>query len=418
MNVNYLAKLSFLGLFALSSSLYAQVTIGSHLSAASGALLEIKEKDIEGGNLATSSRGMMMPRVALTSLNDLFPMLTGQEADYAAQKIIHVGLIVYNTNVCAPTPLGLNVWNGSQWQYLGNEQLGPNVRVFYDQDGNAFKAASFGAAGVWMTENLAAKTYASSMGGGAIPLHTSGVDNDLVAYAYPNGSSSNWGAAPLGWNTNQGLIYSWFAAAKGNTSIGIDQQVIGPAVEAFEVEMTGPLGVAPNKYVQGVCPDGWHLPSDREWNQLEQEIYNNAGAYSSSATSNFNPTSWVVDWGGESTRTLYMNVYRGSTSTSGHGTAMKSICPPPGASIETNGTSNSSAKGGFNALLVGGAHGANLLGFGTRGYFWTSSSGSQNITTYVSVYRGVSPTVGTVTRGNTSRAYLWGVRCKKNTDSL
>lgn len=133
MNINYLAKLSFFCLFALGSNLYAQVTIGSHLSAASGALLEIKEKDITGGDLATSTRGLMMPRVALTSLNDLFPMLTGNESDYAAQKIIHIGLIVYNTNVCAPTPLGLNVWNGSQWQYLGNEQLASNVRVFYDQ---------------------------------------------------------------------------------------------------------------------------------------------------------------------------------------------------------------------------------------------------------------------------------------------
>ncbi|MBF0574495.1 fibrobacter succinogenes major paralogous domain-containing protein [Dysgonomonas sp. GY617] len=418
MNINYLAKLSFFCLFALGSNLYAQVTIGSHLSAASGALLEIKEKDITGGDLATSTRGLMMPRVALTSLNDLFPMLTGNESDYAAQKIIHIGLIVYNTNVCAPAPLGLNVWNGSQWQYLGNEQLGSNVRVFYDQDGNAFKAANFGTAGVWMTENLAAKTYASSMGGDAIPLHTGTSDNDLVAYAYPNGTPGNWGALPLNWNTNQGLVYSWFAAAKGNANTAVDQQVIGSAVEAFEVEMIGPLGVAPNKYVQGICPDGWHLPSDREWNQLEQEIYNNASSYSASVTSTFNPTSWVIAWGGEPTRTVYMNVFRGSTSTSGHATAMKSICPPAGSSTETNGTSISSAKGGFNVLLTGGVYGAALLGFGTRGYFWTSSSGSQNATAYVSVYRGVSPTNAGVIRGNTNRAYLWAVRCKKNTDSL
>ncbi|PXV69293.1 uncharacterized protein (TIGR02145 family) [Dysgonomonas alginatilytica] len=414
MNINYLAKLSFLGLFVLSSSLYSQVTIGSHLPAVSGALLEIKEKNIESGNLATSTRGFMMPRVALSSLKDLYPMLSGTEGDYSTLKITHVGLMVYNTNSCGPVPMGLNVWDGSQWQHLGQEQLSPDVEIYIDQDGNSFKARRFGSAGVWMTENLAAKNYASGMGGGAIPLHTSGVDNDLVAYAYPNGTPGNWGAVPLNWSTNQGLIYSWFAAAKGNPSIAIDQQVIGSTVEKFEVEMTGPLGVAPNKYVQGVCPDGWHLPSDREWNQLEQEIYNSAASYSASSTPNFIPTSWVADWGGESTRTVYMNVYRGSSSTSGHGTAMKSICPPVGSSTETNGTSNSSAKGGFNALLLGGAHGASLLNFGTRGYFWTSSSGSQNATTYVSVYRGVSPTSVSVIRGNTNRAYMWAVRCKKN----
>lgn len=269
-----------------------------------------------------------------------------------------------------------------------------------------------------MTENLAAKSYASSMGGGAIPAHTGSTDPNIVAYAYPNGTSGNWSTAPLTWNAHQGLIYSWFAAAKGNTSTDVDQQVIGSTVEAFEVEMIGPLGVVPNKYVQGICPDGWHLPSDREWNQLEQEIYNNAASYSASSTSTFNPSSWVIAWGGEPTRTVYMNVYRGSTSSSGHGTAMKSICPPSGSSNETNGTSSSSAKGGFNVMVLGYINGSSIVNYGIAGYFWTSSSGSQNANANVSVYRNVGRANVGMGRGNTNRGNLWSVRCKKNTDSL
>ncbi|WP_165043457.1 FISUMP domain-containing protein [Dysgonomonas sp. ZJ709] len=411
----YLTKLIFISLLALTSGLYAQVTIGSNIPPASGALLELKDKNAESGNLATSTKGLLMPRVSLTSLTNLYPMLTGSESDYATQKIAHVGLMVYNTNVCAPTPTGMNVWDGSKWQLLGNELLSANVKIYKDQDGNSFKAATFGSAGVWMTQNLAAKNYAPSMGGGAIPVHTSGTDSTIVAYAYPNGSSANWSSAPSTWSPNQGLLYSWFAAAKGNTSIAIDQQVIGAAVEAFEVEMVGPLGTAPNKYVQGVCPDGWHLPSDREWNQLEQEIYNNAGAYSSSSTSNFSPTSWVVDWGGEPTRLVYMNVYRGSSTAFGHGTAMKSGCAPSaGISTNTNGTSKTLAEGGFNSLLVGSIDGATSLNYGSRIYFWTSSSGSQNIKAGVSVYRNLAADNVRVGRGNTNRRHLWSVRCKKN----
>lgn len=412
----YLTKLFFISLFTLSPGLYSQVTIGSHLPAAPGALLEIKEKDIQSGNLVTSTRGLMMPRVSLTSLTNLYPMFTGQEGDYASLKISHGGLVVYNTNLCGPAPIGMNVWDGSEWQYLGGEVLAPDVKIYIDQDGNEFKASRFGNAGIWMTENLAAKNYASGMGGGAIAIHTGSSDPTSVVYAYPNGSAGNWGAVPTEWSKKQGLLYSWLAAAKGNTNIDIDQQVTGPTVEAYEVEMMGPLGTAPNKYVQGICPDGWHLPSDREWNQLEQEIYNNAAAYSSSSTSSFIPASWVVSWGGEPTRTTYMNVYRGSTSTSGHGSAMKSICPAPGTSINTGGTSKFSAQGGFNALLLGYLNGNTPVNYGSRGYFWTSSSGSQNSNTTVSVYRNVSNTNVGLGRGNTNRSYLWSVRCKKNTN--
>ncbi|WP_165024449.1 FISUMP domain-containing protein [Dysgonomonas sp. ZJ279] len=410
----YLTKLTFISLLALTSGLYAQVTIGSNIPPASGALLELKDKNAESGNLATSTKGLLMPRVSLTSLTNLYPMLTGSESDYATQKIAHVGLMVYNTNVCAPTPTGMNVWDGSKWQLLGDELLSANVKMYKDQDGNSFKAAAFGSAGIWMTENLMAKSYAPSMGGGAIPVHTGRTESTIVAYAYPNGNSANWGVAPSTWSPNQGLLYSWFAAAKGNTSITIDQQVTSVAVASYEVEMTGPLGTAPNKYVQGVCPDGWHLPSDREWNQLEQNIYNNAATYSSSSTLNFTPTSWVVDWGGEPNH-IYMNVYRGSTTTSGHGAAMKSSCTPSvDVSINTNGTSKTSAEGGFNALLVGYLDGNTLLNYGNRSFFWTSSSGSQNSVATVSVYRNLSSDAVGTGRGNTDRRYLWSVRCKKN----
>ena len=35
-----------------------------------------------------------------------------------------------------------------------------------------------------------------------------------------------------------------------------------------------------NDSTQGICPDGWHIPSDEEWEELAQYISNDNGGYS------------------------------------------------------------------------------------------------------------------------------------------
>ncbi len=389
MKKKYLREFFIITFLFLFSIVNAQVTIGSDTPPGIGSLLDLKEK-ADG----TSTRGLGMPRVAITNLTDIKVNIPSV---LAGEESAHTGLMVYNINEnwCLKTPItkGLYVWDGSMWENLLSQES-REVTTYKDQDGNNFRARRFGNAGIWMIENLAAKTYASGVGGGNIPVHAGGQNTSTEGRAYPQPTSSSgtdWGAVPPTWEKKHGLLYSWPTAAKGNTST-VDQGQ-GAAEENIGV------------MIQGVCPDGWHLPSDREWNELEKEIYNNAGTYSSSSTSSFNPTSWNPAW--ETTVG-----HRGSGSPSGHSTAMKSECPPTG-STKINGTSKSAAQGGFASILTGYVDGVTIQSYGASTFFWSSSS-SETAGGTNAYYRNLYKDTITIFRSPIRRFYLCAVRCKKN----
>ncbi len=113
--------------------------------------------------------------------------------------------------------------------------------VITDYDGNTYKTVKIGDQ-TWMAENLKTTHYAD---GTPIDL----VENasaweslgyEEKAYSYYDNSSANIEA--------YGLLYTWSAAVNGNNSS--------------------------SGYVQGVCPDGWHLPGSEEWDELEAFISN------------------------------------------------------------------------------------------------------------------------------------------------
>ncbi|MDR0371667.1 MAG: hypothetical protein LBH80_07455 [Prevotellaceae bacterium] len=108
---------------------YAQVSIGTAEAPVSGALLQLKEMEqVEDGSL-NAYKGLLLPRVALSDKNELYPMFladpddptSGPNDDYAANKDVldntHIGLVVYNLTDDESKGLtpGLNQWNGEQW---------------------------------------------------------------------------------------------------------------------------------------------------------------------------------------------------------------------------------------------------------------------------------------------------------------
>lgn len=93
-----------------------------------------------------------------------------------------------------------------------------------DYDGNVYHTLQIGSQ-CWMAENMRTTHYAD---GEIIPIGS--------ACFYPNNNSSN--------KSQYGLLYTWYTATR-NVSSG-----------------TNPSGV------QGICPYGWHVPSDAEWNEL------------------------------------------------------------------------------------------------------------------------------------------------------
>ncbi|WP_163318390.1 hypothetical protein [Dysgonomonas sp. 520] len=109
-------KKNLLVLLALiaTSSLAAQVTVGSELIPNEGALLDVKEfatTNSQSDGSSTSTKGFNLPRVALQSASVLEPCATTN----ATNKENHVGLVVYNTTTNMELTSGFYYWNGENW---------------------------------------------------------------------------------------------------------------------------------------------------------------------------------------------------------------------------------------------------------------------------------------------------------------
>lgn len=353
------------------SQIYTQVTIGSSQKSNLGALLDLKEEGSFANN-ATASKGLGLPRVKLVRLesNDISETIDGITS--GAYTGDHTGLLVYHAdrNVCATIASGIYVWHGAEWQPL-KENV---VKTFVDRrdpsNPEEYKYASFGPAGEWMLENMRATTYQQ---GGTPPIlqahRESGESGGQIIkrYIYPfpsplpsplpaGATGATDGTDPYYFKQQRtmGLLYTSGAAMNFADSYG---STVLPgeldANSATEYSDTGE-GEAHERAVgrQGICPNGWHVPTDKEWNRLEEEIYNNPEKYSTYPKQpGFVPALWdVSSWNPMSS----WNMNRGSSTTEGHGYAMVSQCealytPTP----ITAGKSLSITQGGFNALLVG-----------------------------------------------------------------
>lgn len=118
----------------------------------------------------------------------------------------------------------------SKWQC-------PEAHTITDIDGNVYKTVKIGQQ-CWMKENLRTTKYAD---GTSIPMITrkrpDGTSISIPKIKYPNGTSS--------YKDVFGLLYDW-TTIMHNESSSKDN---------------------PN-HIQGICPNGWHIPSVYEWEQL------------------------------------------------------------------------------------------------------------------------------------------------------
>ncbi|MDR1203794.1 MAG: hypothetical protein LBL58_19465 [Tannerellaceae bacterium] len=114
-----------IGLFLIGAGFFtgahAQVTIGSEAAPADGALLDVKQQNAANGG-ETSKKGILFPRVKLTSLTSLSPLVASPND--ATVKSTHKGIVVYNITVSASNNLkeGLYSWNGNEWVYSQDTQ--------------------------------------------------------------------------------------------------------------------------------------------------------------------------------------------------------------------------------------------------------------------------------------------------------
>ena len=119
---------------------------------------------------------------------------------------------------------------------LNTEGAGWDAAIQDSRDSQIYQYKTIGTQ-VWMTENLA---YLPSVVG-------PGTGSNSTAYYYVYGyDGTDVDAAKATSNyTTYGVLYNWPAAMSGAASSSAD-----------------PSGV------QGICPTGWHLPSDAEWTTL------------------------------------------------------------------------------------------------------------------------------------------------------
>lgn len=462
--MNMKQTLAFVAALLVFVNIDAQVTIGSGKEPVLGALLDLKEFDPNPDN-ATSRRGLALPRVDLSDLTKL-KMGTANEL-VGADRDTHIGLMVYNTSkietpnnrVCP----GIHVWSGDGWRpihtypaiqeewrvdgvtggrdftYLDASSpasewpegktaadypigpLGPftdnrpgepetytharfytgykTVKgTFYlyknyscDQDPAKFEQAvpvqseyreykKF-VDGIWMTQNLRATRFPD----GTPLTRNGGMSTTVPYYTYPDNQ-------PNEVVEEYGALYN--VAATLNTPSGgvVAQRQIG--ADRDDVMR------------QGICPDGWRVPADQEWIDLENAFILNPQYFSDEIKANMPATLIKYNnniGGNEGEKPGYTN--------SGVGKAMKSKTKINNQN--TLGTSKSHTDGGFDILLVGRAKNNSGDFYSTVATFWSSSHGNntnQALETHKfeqnskAVFRGF---------GN-AESYLLSVRCIKD----
>jgi uncharacterized protein (TIGR02145 family) len=219
-----------------------------------------------------------------------------------------------------------------------------------------------------MTQNLRTKTYADGI---TTLTQGSNADPNVKFYNYPDANAATFADHP-----EYGLLYTW-PAASGRT-------------DHTEGEANNP----DQQQYQGICPDDWHLPSDYEWNQLEEAIAKSAAnEYSTTG-----PTTWNSNYS-----TSVGNV-RGY-----HGRKMKSATAVN--SQATNGTSKPYNQNGFDVLLVGAIHNGEIVDFGLTASLWTSSSYAYDYSWRRYLNKGFE---GMYRGCEIPRYNLRSVRCKKD----
>ncbi|MDD4033418.1 MAG: fibrobacter succinogenes major paralogous domain-containing protein [Bacteroidales bacterium] len=229
--------------------------------------------------------------------------------------------------------------------YSCTPQDAPNT--FRDsRDGKVYKTVTIGEQ-VWMAENLA---YLPDDPGVVGPAIGSETEPHFYVYGY-YGTNVAAAKATTDYIT-YGVLYNWPAAMNGAASSNANPSS-----------------------VQGICPEGWHLPSDNEWKQLEMYL----GMTQEAADD--------IAWRG-----------------TGQGGKLKKA----GISHWKSPNEGATNESGFTAL-PGGCRlpSSTFYSVGSEGYWWSSTAEG----TSVASYRGLAYIHGDVGRTPCTKGYGFSVRC-------
>ena len=234
-----------------------------------------------------------------------------------------------------------------------------------DYDGNEYPVVQIGSQ-CWMAENLRVS-------------HSPKTGSNIVVTAV-----NNYGSKMAAWYNNDqstyavkryGLLYNWCAAMDTANPSGYVEV-------ATAANTSNQFSFTPSGNHQGVCPVGWHVPTDAEWNAMELEV--NGSDVSGS--------------------TGYRGSHAGKLST---GCDWSSSSTENAAGNYANAERNSS---GFSAVPAGNFY-SSFANAGYRAYFWSSSQSSS----YNAWNRYLDSNSAGVYRSSGSKYYGFSVRCVRDT---
>lgn len=188
-----------------------------------------------------------------------------------------------------------------------------------DIDGNKYDAVKIGDQ-IWMASNLRTTHYAD---GTSIPLGTAYSYETPYRYAPGLGQTNeeNMANVPV-----YGYLYNWAAMMHGASS-----------------SAANPSGI------QGVCPNGWHVPSEAEWMQMITYV----GKYVCKGDSTYIAKALATQTGWENWGERDPDIYS---------------CAVGYKQYSNNATSFSAPPSGSYSNYYGGYH-----GFGAFADFWSST---------------------------------------------
>ena len=254
---------------------------------------------------------------------------------------------IYYVRAYATNELGTSY--GEEIQFRTSNPC-PDAPTVTDFDENVYETVKIGQQ-CWMKENLRTTHYAD---GTEIPLGDAitSIENPFY-YIYPNAETAS-----------AGYLYNWAAVMNRSSS-----------------SSSSPSGV------QGVCPNGWHIPSDAEWTQL---------------TSYVSATNEYVCGEGHIAQALAAEVGWENCNV---------LCSPGYSHSEIYGTGFKAVPAGSFSVDLSDNEEEIFNGYGTNTYFWSSTLEGQNTAAYT---RHLSYDNPDVQRTSYNLASGRSVRCIRN----
>jgi uncharacterized protein (TIGR02145 family) len=216
---------------------------------------------------------------------------------------------------------------------------------------------------VWMTANMDVGTMIND------PAEQNN-DGQVEKYCY-NNTASNC--------TSYGGLYQW-AEAVGEP-YSSNSTLVGGSWQSCD-----PCGSGGR---QGICPSGYHIPTDLEWSRYEWCVENNISPTGTTTLSDFQGNT---GWRGA------------NNSTIGPGAKLKASASNTPSWDGTNASGFTALPGGYRF------HSSGFAYLGSYGYFWSASESSASLAwcRYLGTGNWQS------NRNNYGKTYGFSVRCLQN----